>query len=127
MKKLLDIYFRFFRWFFNKLPIPTNKTSKNNWDWLKLDKNETFTKILGAFVFYSFFGICLIIFKYFIKNFLNNSLIAKYTSVEQSFVAISQLEIFYNTLEIIYFITWFLTLYIIVINHKKKPFIQKIK
>lgn len=127
MKKLLDIYFRFFRWFFNKLPIPTNKTSKNNWDWLKLDKNETFTKILGAFVFYSFFGICLIIFKYFIKNFLNNSLIAKYTSVEQSFVAISQLEIFYNTLEIIYFIAWFLTLFIIVINHKKKPFIQKIK
>jgi len=109
MKILLDIYFKFFKWFFNKLPIPTNKTGKTN------------------FVFYGFFGIYLIIFKYFINNFLNYGLITKYMSIEQSLVAISQLEIFYNTLEIAYFIAWFLTLFIIVKNHKKKPLIQKIK
>jgi hypothetical protein len=123
MKILLDIYFKFFKLFFNKLPIPTNKTKKSNWDWLKLDKNETFTKVLGSFVFYGFFGICLIIFKYCIKNFLNY----KYLNIEQALIGISKLQILYNTLEIVYFIAWFLTLFIIVKNHNKKPLIQKIK
>ena len=123
MKILLDIYFKFFKWFFNKLPIPTNKTNKSNWDWLKLDKNETFTKVLGSFVFYGFFGIYLIIFKYCIKNFLNY----KYLNIEQSLIGISKLQILYNTLEIVYFVAWFLTLFIIVKNHNKKPLIQKIK
>jgi len=127
MKILLNIYFRFLKWFFNKLPIPTNKIGKTNWDWLELDKNETGTKVFGAFVFYGFFGIYLIIFNYFINNFLNYGLITKYMSIEQALVAISQLEIFYNTLEIAYFIAWFVTLFIIVKNHKKKPLIQKIK
>ena len=126
MKKLLDIYFRFFRWFFNKLPIPTNKTSKTNWDWLKLDKNETFTKALGAFVFYGFYGIFLIILKYSIENFLNYSL-KNSMSVENSVIKITELEMFYNTLESVYFITWFITLIVIVKNHNKKPLIQKIK
>jgi hypothetical protein len=123
MKILLDIYFKFFKWFFNKLPIPTNKTNKSNWDWLKLDKNETFTKVLGSFVFYGFFGIYLIIFKYFINNFLNY----KYLNIERALIGISKLQILYNTLEIVYFIAWFLTLFIIVKNHNKKPLIQKIK
>ena len=127
MKILLDIYFKFFKWFFNKLPIPTNKTGKTNWDSLKLNKNETGTKILGAIVFYSFFGICLIIFKYFIENFLNDGLITKYLNIEQALIGISKLQILYNTLEIVYFIAWFLTLFIIVKNHNKKPLIQKIK
>jgi len=123
MKILLDIYFKFFKLFLNKLPIPTNKTNKSNWDWLKLDKNETFTKVLGSFVFYGFFGIYLIIFKYCIKNFLNY----KYLNIERALIGISKLQILYNTLEIVYFIAWFLTLFIIVKNHNKKPLIQKIK
>ena len=127
MKILLDIYFKFFRWFFNKLPIPTNKTGKTNWDWLKLNKNDTFTKVLGAFVFYGFFGLILIILKYLIKNFLNYGFIAKYMDVERGVVEIAELEIYYNTLEIVYFVLWFITLLIIVINHNKKPLIQKIK
>ena len=127
MKILLDIYFKFFRWFFNKLPIPTNKTGKTNWDWLKLNKNDTFTKVLGAFVFYGFFGLILIILKYLIKNFLNYGFIAKYMDVERGVVEIAELEIYYNTLEIIYFVLWFITLIVIVINHNKKPLIQKIK
>ena len=127
MKILLDIYFKFFRWFFNKLPIPTNKTGKTNWDWLKLNKNDTFTKVLGAFVFYGFFGLILIILKYLIKNFLNYGFIAKYRSLEVGIIEIAELEIYYNTLEIIYFVLWFITLIVIVINHNKKPLIQKIK
>ena len=127
MKILLDIYFKFFRWFFNKLPITTNKTGKTNWDWLKLNKNDTFTKVLGAFVFYGFFGLILIIFKYLIKTFLNYGFIAKYMDVEKGIIEIAELEIFYNTLEIIYFVLWFITLIVIVINHNKKPLIQKIK
>ena len=127
MKILLDIYFKFFRWFFNKLPIPTNKTGKTNWDWLKLNKNDTFTKVLGAFVFYGFFGLILIILKYLIKNFLNYGFIAKYRSLEVGVIEIAELEIYYNTLEIIYFVLWFITLIVIVINHNKKPLIQKIK
>ena len=127
MKILLDIYFKFFRWFFNKLPIPTNKTGKTNWDWLKLNKNDTFTKVLGAFVFYGFFGLILIILKYLIKNFLNYGFIANYRSLEGGIVEIAELEIYYNTLEIVYFVLWFITLIVIVKNHNKKPLIQKIK
>ena len=127
MKILLDIYFKFFRWFFNKLPIPTNKTGKTNWDWLKLNKNDTFTKVLGAFVFYGFFGLILIILKYLIKNFLNYGFIAKYRSLEVGVIEIAELEIYYNTLEIVYFVLWFITLIVIVKNHNKKPLIQKIK
>lgn len=127
MKILLDIYFKFFRWFFNKLPIPTNKTGKTNWDWLKLNKNDTFTKVLGAFVFYGLFGLILIILKYLIKNFLNYGFIANYRSLEGGIVEIAELEIYYNTLEIVYFVLWFITLIVIVKNHNKKPLIQKIK
>ena len=127
MKVLLDIYFRFFRWFFNKLPIPTNKTGKTNWDWLKLNKNDTFTKVLGAFVFYGFFGLILIIFEYLIKNFLDYGFIAKYMDVEAGIIEIAELEIYYNTLEIVYFVLWLITLSVIVRNHNKKPLIQKIK
>ena len=127
MKILLDIYFKFFRWFFNKLPIPTNKTGKTNWDWLKLNKNDTFTKVLGAFVFYGLFGLILIILKYLIKNFLNYGFIANYRSLEVGVIEIAELEIYYNTLEIVYFVLWFITLIVIVKNHNKKPLIQKIK
>ena len=127
MKFILDLYFKLFRAVFNKLPIFTNKTGKSNWDWLKLDKNDTFTKVLGAFVFYGFFGLILIIFKYLIKNFLNYGFIAKYRSLEAGIIEVAELERYYNTLEIIYFALWFITLIVIVRNHNKKPLIQKIK
>jgi len=126
MKILLDIYFKFFKLFFNKLPIPTNKTNKSNWDWLKLDKNETFTKVLGAFVFYGFFGIYLIIFKYLINSVLIYNFLVK-INVNEAINKIAQLKLIYNVFETIYFIACFLTLFIIVKNHNKKPLIQKIK
>ena len=126
MKKLLDIYFRFFKWFFNKLPILTNKTNKTNWDWLKLDKNETFTKVLGAFVFYGFCGIYLIIFKYLINSVLIYNFLAK-INVNEAINKIAQLKLTYNFLEVIYFFAWIVTFFIIVKNHNKKPLIQKIK
>ena len=56
MKIVLNIFFKIFKAIINKLPIPTNKTSKKNWDWLKLDKNETFTKILATLFYFGFFG-----------------------------------------------------------------------
>ena len=128
MKFILDLYFKLFRVLFNKLPIPTNKTSKSNWDWLQLNKNETFTKTLGAFVFYGFFGLILIIFNYCINSFLIYNILSKFNdSVTDIVNNIANLKIFYNTLEIIYFALWFITLFVIVKNHNKKPNIQKIK
>ncbi len=61
MKFILDLYFKLFRAVFNKLPIFTNKSGKSNWDWLKLDKNNTFTKVLGAIFFYGITGYFLMV------------------------------------------------------------------
>ena len=68
MKFILDLYFKLFRVVFNKLPIITNKTGKSNWDWLKLDKNDTFTKVLGAIFFFGLSGFYLIALNYIISN-----------------------------------------------------------
>ena len=78
MKFILDFYFKIFRWLFNKLPIPTNKTGKNNWDWLKLNKNETFTKVLGAIFFYGITGYFLIVAKFFINSYITLDLLSKF-------------------------------------------------
>lgn len=124
MKFILDLYFKLFRAVFNKLPIFINKTKKNNWDWLKLDKNETFTKVLGALFFFGLYGVFLILFKfvltqiivpniYFQLNFFGKSIVYYY-------------KLFYNLLELLFFILWLVIMIVIIKNHNKKPNIRKI-
>lgn len=125
MKIVLNIFFKIFKAIINKLPIPTNKTSKKNWDWLKLDKDETFTKILAVIFLWGILGIYLILLNYFINNFeiLNSVKLSVFNSIEK----IAQIKLFYNYLVAFYFFTWLITMIIIIKNHNKKPLIQKVK
>ena len=125
MKFILDFYFKIFRWLFNKLPIPTNKTGKNNWDWLKLDKNETFTKVLGVIFFYGITGFFLIVVKFIVNSYVATSLLSKLGFDAINGIAYLQLKILQAT--IIWFISWLITMLIILKNHKKKPLIRPIK
>lgn len=124
MKFLFDFYFKIFRWFFNKLPIPTNKTGKNNWDWLKLDKNETFTKVLGAIFFYGITGYFLMVAKFFINSYITLDLLSKFGFNAVNNIAYLNLKIFQAT--IIWFVSWLIIMLIILKNHKKKLNIKKI-
>jgi hypothetical protein len=125
MKFILDFYFKIFRWLFNKLPIPTNKTGKNNWDWLKLDKNETFTKILGAIFFYGITGHFLMVAKFFVNNYILLNLLSKFGFNAVNNIAYLNLTIFQAIT--VWFVSWLITMLIILKNHKKKPLIKSIK
>jgi hypothetical protein len=125
MKFILDFYFKIFRWLFNKLPIPTNKTGKNNWDWLKLDKNETFTKVLGAIFFYGITGYFLMVAKFIVNNYVTLELLSKLGFNAINGIAYLKLKIFQAT--IVWFVSWLITMLIILKNHKKKLLIKPIK
>lgn len=124
MKFILDLYFKLFRAVFNKLPIFTNKSGKNNWDWLKLDKNETFTKVLGAIFFYGITGYFLMVVKFFLNNYFTLNLLSKIGFDAINNIAYLNLKIFQAT--IIWFVSWLITMLIILKNHKRKPNIKKI-
>jgi len=125
MKFILDFYFKIFRWFFNKLPIPTNKTGKNNWDWLKLNKNETFTKVLGAIFFYGITGYFLMVAKFIVNNYVALDLLSKLSLNAINSIAYLELKIFQAI--IVWFISWLITMLIILKNHKTKSLIKPIK
>lgn len=125
MKFLFDFYFKIFRWLFNKIPIPANKTGKNNWDWLKLNKNETFTKVLGAIFFYSITGYCLMVAKFIANNYTMLNLLSRFGLSAINTIAYLKLKIFQAT--VVWFISWLITMLIILKNHKKKPLIKPIK
>ena len=125
MKFILDLYFKLFRVVFNKLPIFTNKTGKSNWDWLKLDKNNTFTKVLGALFFWGCWGFYLIIINYLINSYYILNYLSQ-NNFDNALNKIAQIKLFYNYVVGVYFATWFFTMIIIVKNHNKKPNIKKI-
>jgi hypothetical protein len=125
MKIVLNIFFKIFKAIINKLPIPTNKTSKKNWDWLKLDKNETFTKILATLFYFGFFGLFMLIVKNIIYQFLIPSFYLKHNIFAIGIINFYQL--YSNVIMVIYGFTWLITMIIIIKNHNKKPLIQKIK
>ena len=124
MKFILNLYFKLFRAVFNKLPIFTNKTGKNNWDWLKLDKNDTFTKVLGAIFFYGITGYFLMVAKFSVNSYITLDLLSKIGFNAINNVAYLNLKIFQATM--IWFVSWLITMLIILKNHKKKPNIKKI-
>jgi hypothetical protein len=125
MKIVLNIFFKIFKAIINKLLIPTNKTSKKNWDWLKLDKDETFTKILATLFYFGFFGLFMLIVKNIIYQFLIPSFYLKHNIFAIGIINFYQL--YSNVIVVIYGFTWLITMIIIIKNHKKKPLIQKIK
>lgn len=125
MKFILDLYFKLFRVVFNKLPIFTNKTGKSNWDWLKLDKNDTFTKVLGALFFFGISGFYLIALNYLISNHYVFQLLEK-NNLQGAINNIATIKLYFNNLVAIWFAIWFFTMIIIVKNHNKKPNIKKI-
>jgi len=125
MKIVLNIFFKIFKAIINKLPIPTNKTSKKNWDWLKLDKNETFTKILATLVYFGCFGLFMLLVKNIIYQFLIPSFYLKHNIFAIGIINFYQL--YSNVIMVIYGFTWLITMIIIIKNHNKKPLIQKIK
>ena len=106
------------------MPIPTNKTGKNNWDWLKLNKNETFTKVLGAIFFYGITGYFLIVAKFFINSYITLDLLSKFGFNAINNIAYLNSKIFQAT--IIWFVSWLIIMLIILKNHKKKSNIKKI-
>lgn len=124
MKFILDLYFKLFRAVFNKLPIFTNKSGKSNWDWLKLDKNDTFTKVLGSIFFYGITGDFLMVAKFFINSYITLDLLSKIGFSAINNIAYLNSKIFQATM--IWFISWLITMLIILKNHKKKPNIKKI-
>lgn len=124
MKFILDLYFKLFRAVFNKLPIFTNKTGKSNWDWLKLDKNNTFTKVLGVIFFYGITGYFLMVAKFFVNSYITLDLLNKFGFNAVNNIAYLNLKIFEAT--IIWFVSWLITMLIILKNHNKKPNIKKI-
>jgi hypothetical protein len=125
MKIVLNIFFKIFKAIINKLLIPTNKTSKKNWDWLKLDKDETFTKILATLFYFGFFGLFMLIVKNIIYQFLIPSFYLKHNIFAIGIINFYQL--YSNVIMVIYGFTWLITMIIIIKNHNKKPLIQKIK
>jgi hypothetical protein len=125
MKIVLNIFFKIFKAIINKLLIPTNKTSKKNWDWLKLDKDETFTKILATLFYFGFFGLFMLIVKNIIYQFLIPSFYLKHNIFAIGIINFYQL--YSNVIVVIYGFTWLITMIIIIKNHNKKPLIQKIK
>ena len=124
MKFILDLYFKLFRAVFNKLPIFTNKSGKSNWDWLKLDKNNTFTKVLGVIFFYGITGYFLMVVKFFFNSYITLNLLSKFGFKAVNNIAYLNLKIFQATM--IWFVSWLITMLIILKNHNKKPNIQKI-
>ena len=125
MKIVLNIFFKIFKAIINKLLIPTNKTNKKNWDWLKLDKDETFTKILATLFYFGFFGLFMLIVKNIIYQFLIPSFYLKHNIFAIGIINFYQL--YSNVIMVIYGFTWLITMIIIIKNHNKKPLIQKIK
>lgn len=124
MRFILNLYFRLFKFLFNKLPIFTNKTNKTNWDWLKLNKNETFTKVLGALFFFGVYGMFLIIYKFVLINFIIPQSYSQLNIFGKSLVY--YYELIYNSLQALFVILWLIVMLVIMKNHKKKPNIKKI-
>lgn len=125
MKFILDLYFKLFRVVFNKLPIFTNKSGKNNWDWLKLDKNDTFTKVLGVLFFWGLSGVYLIVLNWLINNNYVFQLLQT-NNLQGAINNIATIKLYFNNLVAIWFTSWLITMLIILKNHRKKPNIQKI-
>lgn len=125
MKFILDLYFKLFRVVFNKLPIFTNKSGKSNWDWLKLDKNDTFTKVFGALFFWGLSGVYLIVLNWLINNNYVFQLL-QINNLQGAINNIATIKLYFNNLIAIWFASWFFTMLIILKNHRKKPNIQKI-
>lgn len=125
MKLILDLYFKLFRAVFNKLPIFTNKTGKSNWDWLKLNKNDTFTKVLGVLFFWGLLGVYLIVLNWLINNNYVFQVLQT-NNLQGAINKISLIKLHFNNVVTIWFVSWLITMLIILKNHRKKPNIQKI-
>lgn len=113
---MLKLYFKLLKFLINKTRFSWNKSGKSTWDWLSLNSSDTFTKILGAIFFWGSVGIFGIVSNFILINF-----IIPLEFIQRNIFAVSIINYYklhYNLFVSIYFITWFITICIIVKNHK---------